>query len=231
MIRIHYVRNMAFALSAAALLAATPASAVLHDSLKCFKAKDTASMTAKFDILPPLDAPVSSDSGCTVKVRSRQICFAVGSDLVDASAPTIVLDGQELSNPFFCYAVKCPTEELPAEVLMSDMFGTRTLTGLRTSTLCIPAVFGVPPTTTTTLPPGTPRNCVDAMPPFCDGTCNSNDNYCGPDAGGTACICIYADQFGGCPNLGGGAPNCYGVCAGQQTCLEVSGACQCGLAY
>lgn len=231
MIRMHSVRHPALLLAATIVLGATPAMAVLHDSLKCFKAKDTASMTAAFDILPTVDAPVATDSGCTVKVRSRQVCFAVGADLVDASAPTIVVDGQELSNPFFCYAVKCRNEDLPASVQMTDLFGTRTLTGLRTSQLCIPAVFGVPPTTTTTLPPGPPRECVDATPPFCDGTCNSNDNYCGPDVGGTACICIYVDQFGPCPNLGGGAPNCYGVCSGQQTCIEVGGACQCGLAY
>lgn len=231
MIRIRCIRQPVLLLAATLLLGTTPAQAVLHDHLKCFKAKDTASMAAVFDILPPVDAPVPGNSRCTVKVRSRQVCFAVAGDLVDASGPTIVIDGEELANPFFCYALKCPDDDLPAGVQMTDLFGTRTVTGLRTSTLCTPAVFGPAPVTTTTLPPGPPRNCVDATPPNCDGTCNSNDNYCGPDPSGTACTCIYVDQFGGCPNLGGGAPACYGVCSGQQSCIEVGGECLCGLAY
>lgn len=226
---IRSIRLAGLVLAATAVLGATPAAALRHDHLKCFKAKDSAALTAVFDLRPADDGPLDIDAGCTVKVRSRQICFPVDAALFDASGPTLFVDGQELSNPFFCYSLKCPNETPPAEVQMTDLFGTRTLTGLRASTVCTPAVIGVP-TTTTTLP-GTPRNCVDATPPNCDGTCNDFNGACKPDASGTACTCAYVDVFGDCPMPGSGVPECWGSCSGSLSCIGTSGACQCGLAY
>ena len=115
---------------------------------------------------------------------------------------------------------------------MSDQFGTRTFTGLRTSTICAPAVVGVPPsttTTTTTLPAGTPRSCVNATPPNCDGTCNNNNLSCAPDGLGS-CVCLNVDVWGPCSDLHG-VPDCLGSCEGVHACIEVSGACQCGYAF
>lgn len=223
------IRRAGLVLAVTAFLGAAPAAALLHDHLKCFKAKDSAAMTAVFDLRPADEALLDLSPGCTVKVRSRQICFPVDASLFDASAPTLFVDGRELSNPFFCYNLKCPDEDLPVEVQMTDVFGTRTPTGLRTSTVCTPAVIGVP-TTTTTLP-GTPRNCVDAGPPNCDGTCNDYNQACEPDAGGTACLCSYVDVWGSCPMIGSAVPECHGSCSGSLSCIEVAGACQCGLAY
>ena len=42
---------------------------------------------------------------------------------------------------------------------------------------------------------------------------------------------IFVDQFGPCPRPGHGVPECFGSCEGSQTCIEVSGACQCGYAF
>jgi hypothetical protein len=213
------------------LLAATPAKAAVRDHLQCFRAKDTAQLTALLDLEPAGDAPIAGTANCKVKARSRQVCFPIAIDLSDSSGPTLALSGQALANPFLCYTLKCPAAAPLAGVEMTDFFGTRTLTGLRTSTLCVPAVVGAPPLTTTTLPPGPPRECVDATPPNCDGTCNNYNFACAPDDSGTACMCKSVDVFGGCPMIGGGAPACLGSCSGSLSCIEVSGACQCGLAY
>ena len=57
-------------------------------------------------------------------------------------------------------------------------------------------------TTTNTVPEGTPRSCVDATPPNCDGTCNDFNKACRPDESGTACLCAYVDVWGDCPMAG-----------------------------
>jgi hypothetical protein len=211
---------------------ANPAAAALHDHLRCYKVKDPASFSATVDLRPTAGVPFEVDAGCTVKVRSRQLCFPVEKDLVESGGTTLGVSGQELENAFLCYAVKCPPATLPASIEMSDQFGTRALTGLRPSTVCAPAIVGAPPpttTTTTTIPPGTPRNCADATPPNCDGTCNDYNFACVADSG--ACVCFLTDVWGSCPMPGSGPPECYGTCSGSQTCIEVGGACQCGFAF
>jgi len=211
---------------------ASPASAQLHDHLKCYKVKDTANFRATVDLRPLLSAPFEVDANCTVKVRSRQLCFPVAKGVASSEGPSLDVSGQELENAFLCYTVKCPRAPLPESLEMSDQFGTRTLTGLRTSTICAPAVYGAPPpTTTTTIPAGTPRSCIDATPPDCDGTCNNFNFACRPNGAGDACNCVYVDVFGGCPMADGGAPACWGSCEGSNSCIEVGGACQCGFAF
>lgn len=222
----------ALAAAAALGLFASSASAQLHDHLKCYKVKDTSALSATVDLRPLDGINFEVDAGCTVKVRSRQVCFPVEKDLVSSTGPDFDVNGQELANPFLCYKVRCPEAAVPESLQMSDQFGTRTLTGFRTSTVCAPAILGAPPVTTTTtntVPEGTPRNCVDATPPNCDGTCNDFNGSCQEEAG--ACVCVYVDVFGPCPRLGHGAPECWGSCSGTLSCLDIGGgACQCGLA-
>jgi len=221
-------------LAAASLLCllAAPASAQLHDHLKCYKIKDTSTSSAAVDLRPLDIANFEVDAGCTLKVRSRQVCFPVNKGLISTTGPHFDVNGQALANPYLCYKVRCPSAVLPESLQMSDQFGTRTLTGFRTSTVCAPAILGAPPVTTTTtntVPEGTPRNCVDATPPNCDGTCNDFNGSCQEEAG--ACVCVYVDVFGPCPRLGHGVPECWGSCSGQLSCLDIGGgACQCGLA-
>src|SRR5690606_10109421 len=128
-----------------------------------------------------------------------------------------------------CYSIKCPDIGMPSALTMSDRFGTRALSGFRTSKVCTPAIFGVPPsTTTTTLPAGTPRDCASATPPACDGTCGDQNFACVPDNG--ACVCDGVDVFYPC-GLIAGAPDCLGSCDGQYSCIENAGACQCALVF
>ena len=212
-------------LSVFTLARSSPAQ--IHDHLKCFKIKDSASFSAVVDLRPLEDGEFGVDGGCTLKVKSREVCFPVEKDLVSTDAPSQVVGGVDLSNAFLCYKVHCPSETTPESLDMSDQFGTRMISGLRTTTVCAPAVIGDPPptTTTTTLPHGPPRNCVDATAPNCDGTCGSSDSACIEQSG--ACVCQFYEPFSSC-GLVAGAPTCYGQCAGSQSCIEVSGACHCG---
>jgi hypothetical protein len=204
----------------------------VRDHLKCYKIKDPTSFAAVVDLRPVDDGLFGVDAGCSVKVRSRELCFPVRKDYISGTGSHQALSGQALANAFLCYKVKCPFESHPESMEMTDQFGTRTLEGMRTSTICAPAVRGTPPvttTTTTTLPSGTLVQCGGATPPNCDGTCNDFNLSCMEVSG--ACACVYVDVFGGCPMAGSDVPECHGSCQGSQACIEVSGACQCGYAF
>jgi hypothetical protein len=221
------------ALVLAGALAATTAQAQLHDHLKCYKVKDPSSFSASADLFPADSDTFESDAGCSIKVRSRELCVPVAKGLIETDSPDLDISGIDLTNAFLCYKVRCPATGLPQVLRMSDQFGTRQFTGLRTSTVCAPAIAGAPPvtsTTTSTLPDGIPRNCVNATPPNCDGACNDFNFACVEDAG--ACVCAYYDVFAPCPMAGHGAPECWGSCSSSLSCLDAGGgACQCGLAF
>ena len=220
-------RTSASVLALGTWLVASSAGAQLHDHLKCYRVRDATSSVATVDLHPADSVLFEVDAGCTVKVRSKQLCVPVQQDLVESSGGPLHITGQELTNAFLCYAVKCPASTLPETLEMSDPFGTRTLSSLHTSTVCTPAIVGVP-VTTTTLPHGPPRACVDAATPNCDGTCGNENIACVADAG--ACVCQFQEPFAQCGLLVG-APECYGTCLGSQSCIEVAGACQCGDVY
>lgn len=208
------------------------ATAQPYDHLKCFKIKDSlASFVATADLRPLDTGNFELDAGCTIKVRSRELCVPVNKDRID-EGPSLVVAGQELTNAFLCYTVRCSGETLPAALSMSDQFGSRQLSKLHTTRLCAPAMLGTPPTTTTTtLPAGTPRSCTSATVPACDGTCGDQNFSCQPDAGGAACICKGVDIFLTC-GLISGAPNCYGTCNGDSSCIDAGGgACGCALVF
>ena len=227
---IRAVASVAAIAFVATVAGVVPAAAALHDHLKCYKVKDPSAFAATVDLRPADSDVFDVDANCTVKVRSRELCFPVQKDFVSGTGPQLGVAGAELANAFLCYKVKCPPSVVPESIEMSDQFGTRTLSGLRTTTICAPAVRGTPPpTTTTTIPAGTPRSCANATPPNCDGTCNNYNLACVEQAG--ACVCFNVDVFGPCPSLGSGVPECWGSCQGSQTCIEVSGACQCGYAF
>ncbi|HYC53723.1 MAG TPA: hypothetical protein VEL28_02125 [Candidatus Binatia bacterium] len=206
---------------------ASGAYAQPYDHLRCFKIKDSTSFTAAVDLVPLHEPPFDLSAGCTVKVRSRELCVPVEKVLGDTNAPSLSITGQDLENAFLCYTVKCVDDSLPQSLTMSDQFGTRQISGVRSSKMCAPAIFGAPPpTTTTTQPAGTPRSCVDATAPACDGTCGDQNFACVPDNG--ACICDGVDVFFPC-GLIQGPPSCLGSCDGQHSCVDEGGSCACAL--
>lgn len=228
--------GLAAALMAAAFvlgLAATAADAQPFDHLKCYKVKDASSFSATADLFPSDSLTYESDAGCSIKVRSRQLCVPVSKGLLTSDSPQLDIGGIDLANAFLCYKVRCPATQLPPTIQMSDQFGTHTLSGLRTATVCTPAITGTPPvttTTTSTLPDGVIRDCTNATPPNCDGTCNNFNFACVEQAG--ACVCEYYDVFAPCPMAGHGVPECWGTCEGTLSCLDIGGgACGCGFAF
>jgi len=227
MLRIHRAGSIAILATLAACTFPLASSAALHDHLKCYKIKDPSAFHATADLRPLDDTVFGVDGDCTIKVKSRQLCFAVQKDLISTDAPEVEVSGAELSNAFLCYSLRCPSETLPESLEMSDQFGTRTVTAFRTSTICAPAVIGPPPptTTTTTTVHGPPRDCANATAPNCDGVCGNSDQACIESSG--ACICQFYEPFAVCGFVAG-PPTCYGQCAGSQGCIDVGGACQCG---
>jgi hypothetical protein len=214
-------------LAAGLVLIAAPATPQVRDHLKCFRIKDSSSFAATVDLRPADDGIFSNDADCVVKVRSRELCVPIEKEVVETDAPETFVPGAALENAMLCYKLRCSNETVPDSIDVSDQFGTHTLTGLKSYTICAPAVFGDPPTTTTTttLPHGPPVSCANATAPNCDGTCGSADSVCIENAG--ACVCQFYEPFNPC-GIVAGAPTCYGQCTGSQSCVEVSGACQCG---
>lgn len=215
------------AVAIAALFVRNAVAAELHDHLKCYKIKDSVAFGATVDLRPLDVSDFGVDADCTVRGKGRQVCFAVNADVTSTDATEIDLAGVDLTNAFLCYSLRCPVATLPDFLTMSDRFGTRSVSSFRTSTICVPAVIGDPPptTTTTTTMHGPPRQCANATPPNCDGTCGGTDAACVESSG--ACVCQLYEPFAECGFVAG-PPTCYGQCAGSQSCIEVSGACQCG---
>src|SRR6188768_1555569 len=82
----------------ASLATAGTSSAGVHDHLKCYKVKDPSSFHATVDLRPLDNAEFSVEADCTIKIKSRQVCFPVEKDVVTTDAPVALVPGAELSN-------------------------------------------------------------------------------------------------------------------------------------
>lgn len=125
------------------VLAATSAPAQVADHLQCFKLKDPVALKAVADFD---SAQLGLAAGCKV---SKTALFCVPADTTILSAsdhgqPLVPLPhaGPEAATRRVCYKVKCPSVTLPDPVV-TDQFGTRTLSKLRTAMVCAPAASGV----------------------------------------------------------------------------------------
>lgn len=228
------IRLLVVAATAAGLVcAAVPAGAqnLLHDHLKCYKIADPHRYLARAD-LTPLQTQFPAEPGCQIRVHSLEFCIPVNKDRIPGDpndpreAPSADVVGQDLTNDFLCYRLRCPmtTAQPPASLKVSDQFGTRDIVGWRPMHLCVPAIKGEPPTTTTTtttMP--TLSSCGQATAPMCDGTCPTAEACV--DVGGF-CACVPSDQL--CGQLAG-PPQCYGACPPTQVCAEdgTTGTCTC----
>ena len=118
-----------------------PAHALIADGLKCYRVNDPLLLQGVVE-LSAEDLGLSET--CTVK-KTKTYCVPVGSDVVSASDNGNPLTTLSVSGPNpgdrICYKIRCPggAPDLPQ---VSDVFGTRTLQGVRATTLCVPAVEG-----------------------------------------------------------------------------------------
>jgi hypothetical protein len=134
------------------------------DDIKCYKARD----------LFPLEATVAVETlnlglyfGCEVK-RTRLFCTAAHTTIQSVNVgPLLPIDGSGADDTRICYGLTCQSATAAPQIV-SDRFGSRTVTGLKTATLCTPApgltatttTVTTTTATTTTLPPGTDPNIV-----------------------------------------------------------------------
>ncbi len=119
------------------------------DHLKCFKIRDERTFSGASVDLDALPAEFGLQS-CTVKGRAKEFCVPADKTVTAIEGGTVIgVDGEELALNRLCYQLKCPNLDVPPQ-LVSDQFGSRTVSSFKTVKLCTPAVLGAPPTTTTT---------------------------------------------------------------------------------
>jgi hypothetical protein len=116
------------------------------DHLQCFRIRDPLKLRGRVD----LDSPqFGLTSGCTIG-RARYFCVPAAKSVTAATDnstgdPIMLLPiSGEVLRDTICYNVKCPRPVVRSQ-LVSDQFGSRTITMLGTKLLCTPAVKGPPP--------------------------------------------------------------------------------------
>ena len=125
-------------------LAATPLSAVAQsDHLKCYKMKDPVKLAG---VLAVNSVQFGAESGCKVS-KALRFCVPATKTVVSAEdqatdlpiAP-LPVTGVPTSEDRICYKLQCDAS--PADQQVTDQFGTRTFTKLKTSMVCTPAAIG-----------------------------------------------------------------------------------------
>ncbi len=137
------LRGELFVLAIAAILTIVPAHIRAQtDHLECFKIKDELKLKGFVD----LDSPqYGLHDNCRIS-KAKYFCVPANKTVVQASSgsdPITPLD--LLASPApgdrICYSVRCPSQELPDQ-FVTDQFGQRMLTKLKTKLVCTPAVKG-----------------------------------------------------------------------------------------
>ena len=204
------------------------------DHLKCHKIKDPHKLKGTFDPSPALQ-PAFADQGCKIG-RGKLFCAPVEKNNVQTKpAPQFpALGGQDLTNDFICYKIKCPS--FPPDTAVTDQFASRTLFKMKAQLLCVPAVKGDATTTTTTTTVTVmttttsttttlPNTCQSSTPPQCGGPCPNPDDKCVPVPGTTICDCEpAATPCGLDPTVG----ICSGDCpVAGDVCRTFANGCDC----
>jgi Protein of unknown function (DUF1566) len=182
MFRLSAVSAASFQLFGAAVLCsavARPASAQIADNLKCYQMKDVLNLSGTADLNTP---HFGVDPGCKI---SKAKFFCVPGTLTNANVvdkttkqpiTPLTISGSD-PGARVCYKVKCPTPitAIPDQVV-TDEFGTRTVTKFKSSLVCAPAVEGTPVPTPS--PTTTPTSTATPPPPRFvdngDGTVTDN---------------------------------------------------------
>ena len=110
----------------------------VFDHMECFKAKDALKLQGVVD-LPSLAGTPYDGAGCTIG-GAKKYCTPVAKVVVSSTPAATPMPGPGLTSDYVCYKLKCPAVEISQAV--TDQFGARTLTKLKTAELCVPAVKG-----------------------------------------------------------------------------------------
>jgi len=204
----------AIAVMSALALTTGLAQAQVADHLKCYKLKDPLRLKALADLPTP---QFGADSGCTVSA-TKYFCVPAEKEVLSAEnkrtktpITPLPLAVDPAPGDVICYKAKCPAAA-PADQLVTDQFGSRTISKLKAQLVCTPAVKGT-------------QYCGDGAingAEQCDGTQlgGATCTGLGFDAGTLACgrTCVY--DTSSC-TIGGGCPPGPGFPAsGQTTCWQ-----------
>jgi len=129
------------------------------DHLECFRATDDLRLKGVVGV-DTLDLGVYGD--CSIG-RSKLVCVPASTTVQHVSvSPELPLVGTGMDDPRVCYTVRCP-RPYPGPRVVSDRFGSRTVTALVPKLLCTSSptsstttVVGATSTTSSTLPSSDP---------------------------------------------------------------------------
>ena len=164
------------------------------DHLACYKADDEITLKGKVDVDT---LHVGTASGCTIR-RSKLLCVPATTTIHQLSVdPELPILGTGMDDPRVCYAVRCP-RPYPGPQLVSDRFGSRTLTRLAPKLLCAPSPAPTTSTTATTI--GGPTTTTSSTIPSPDAALNCQRAI---EAGGMTYARAVLDRIEACVAPGG----------------------------
>lgn len=95
------------------------------------------------DLVPAGLPGFAASPGCTLKVKSRELCVPTDVGVIDGDGPVSGVGGPELTGAFVCYRTRCPDIEPPATIEMTDLFSTRDFFDVKAASkrVCVPATY------------------------------------------------------------------------------------------
>ncbi|MEO7589845.1 MAG: phage tail protein, partial [Byssovorax sp.] len=137
------VRTLGTVAVALFAVVSTAHSQPVNDHLECYQVKDPLALTAVVDLASP---QFGLDPGCKVS-KAKYFCAPAKKTVISATAKKVPIVPLPITGPDagdrVCYKVKCPlpATAIPDQVI-TDQFGTRTVSKFKASYLCTPAVKG-----------------------------------------------------------------------------------------
>jgi hypothetical protein len=196
-----------------ALMAAPRGAAAESDHLKCYKIKDPVKLAGVLDLPTP---QFGWDSGCTVS-KAKLFCVPGAKTVVSAEdratglpITPLPVSAAPTAEDRICYKVRC--DAVPDDQVVTDQFGTRTLTRFKAAMVCTPAVKGTAYCGDGTIDPG--EDCEVGN--LNGATCASEGFETGTLACGAGCVF----DTSGCA-CAASAPSFPAT--GQTTCYSLSG--------
>ena len=164
------------------------------DDVKCYRVSDPVKLRGQVTVAT-LD--FGTHVGCDI-TRSKLLCVPASTTILSINVgPLLPISGTDPDDDRVCYAVHCGGPP-PAPRVVSDRFGSRTLTGLAPQLLCTPAPLAVVSTTTVTTTTVTTTSVT-----FPAGTDPPLPCQRAIETGGIAYASAVLDQISGCTAPGG----------------------------
>jgi hypothetical protein len=141
--------RLVLTLGASLALLPAVAAAQPYDHLKCYKFRDVQLFDSAQADIEALQVQFGLQN-CSIKKKAKQFCVPASKTVTQiVNGADMPFVAQALVYDQICYKITCPNVTIPDQQI-SDQFGTRTGSRFKASMLCVPAVLGLPPTTTTT---------------------------------------------------------------------------------